>query len=130
MSIDRIQNQDFKFFDNKYIYKILDISLSLSLVGVVQCYPQIADYLRSGLFKWGGDASAYDKEEAYIELVTSPNNPDGEMREAVVKRENGMLVHDLAYYWPQYTSITAPADHDVMLFTLSKCTGHAGSRVG
>ncbi|XP_057811030.1 tryptophan aminotransferase-related protein 1-like [Salvia miltiorrhiza] len=102
----------------------------VSAVPFYSCYPQITDYVRSGLYKWGGDANAYDKDEAYIELVTSPNNPDGEIRGPVVKRANGMLLHDLAYYWPQYTAITAPADHDVMLFTLSKCTGHAGSRIG
>lgn len=96
----------------------------------LQCYPQIAGYVKSGLFQWEGDANAYASDEAYIELVTSPNNPDGEIRGAVVNRANGVLVHDLAYYWPQYTPITAPADHDLMLFTLSKCTGHAGSRIG
>uniref|UniRef100_M1CU85 Alliin lyase n=1 Tax=Solanum tuberosum TaxID=4113 RepID=M1CU85_SOLTU len=29
-----------------------------------------------------------------------------------------------------YTAITIPANHDVMLFTISKCTCHAGSRIG
>ncbi|KAL1539335.1 L-tryptophan--pyruvate aminotransferase [Salvia divinorum] len=94
------------------------------------CYPQIADYVRSGLFKWAGDAHAYVKDAPYIEMVTSPNNPDGELRGPVVNKANGMLVHDLAYYWPQYTAITEPVDHDIMLFTVSKCTGHAGSRIG
>lgn len=63
-------------------------------------------------------------------MVTSPNNPDGVCRKPVVKREGGMVVYDLAYYWPHYTPIISPADYDVMLFTLSKATGHAGSRVG
>lgn len=40
------------------------------------------------------------------------------------------MVHDLAYYWPQYTAITGPADHDITLFTVSKSTGHAGTRLG
>ncbi|GLU06943.1 hypothetical protein SLE2022_239270 [Rubroshorea leprosula] len=39
-------------------------------------------------------------------------------------------IHDLAYYWPHYTAIPAPADEDLMIFTLSKLTGHAGSRFG
>ncbi|XP_047966001.1 tryptophan aminotransferase-related protein 1-like [Salvia hispanica] len=94
------------------------------------CYPQIADCMRSRLFKWGGDAHAYNDDKAYIEMVTSPNNPDGELRGPVLKRANGMLVHDLAYYWPQYTAITNPVDQNIMLFTMSKCTGHAGSRIG
>ncbi|KAL0421413.1 UNVERIFIED_CONTAM: Tryptophan aminotransferase-related protein 2 [Sesamum latifolium] len=90
----------------------------------------MANFLRSGLFKWSGDARCFDKEGPYIEMVTYPNNPDGVIREPVINRANGMLIHDLAYYWPQYTAITSPADHDIILFTVSKCTGHAGSRIG
>lgn len=63
-------------------------------------------------------------------MVNSPNNPDGGSRHAVVNRRGGRLIHDFAYYWPHYAPITAAADHDIMLFTLSKCTGHAGSRIG
>lgn len=90
------------------------------------------DCIRSRLYKWEGDANSFKKEGPYIEVVNSPNNPDGSLREAVVKNsgEQGMLIHDLAYYWPHYTAITSAADHDIMLFTLSKCTGHAGSRIG
>lgn len=86
--------------------------------------------MQSGLYKWDGDAHTFNKEGPYIEMVTSPNNPDGTCREAVVKRGDGKLVHDLAYYWPHYTPITSPADGEIMLFTVSKCTGHAGSRIG
>ncbi|GJX40089.1 L-tryptophan--pyruvate aminotransferase 1 [Tanacetum coccineum] len=69
-------------------------------------------------------------DETYVELVTSPNNPNGVIRGAVVNHEGGILVHDLAYYWPQYTPVTSSLDSDIMLFTASKCTGHAGSRIG
>ncbi|KAL0318527.1 UNVERIFIED_CONTAM: Tryptophan aminotransferase-related protein 2 [Sesamum angustifolium] len=94
-------------------------------------YPLITEFLKSGLYKWAGDAHKFKKDKPYIELVTSPNNPDGLSREAVVKQDQGILIHDLAYYWPQYTSISSsPADHDIMLFTVSKSTGHAGSRLG
>ncbi|XP_016546694.2 L-tryptophan--pyruvate aminotransferase 1 [Capsicum annuum] len=93
-------------------------------------YPEMADFERSELHKWAGDARNYDKDEPYIEFITSPNNPDGVIREPVVNGIQGKLIHDLAYYWPQYTAITSPANHDVMLFTVSKCTGHAGSRIG
>ncbi|XP_057804294.1 tryptophan aminotransferase-related protein 2-like [Salvia miltiorrhiza] len=94
-------------------------------------YPLITEFLKSGLYKWGGDAHKFKRDIPYIELVTSPNNPDGLSREAVVNRNQGILVHDLAYYWPQYTSISSPpADHDIMLFTVSKSTGHAGTRLG
>ncbi|XP_042020302.1 tryptophan aminotransferase-related protein 1-like [Salvia splendens] len=113
----------------------LDLPSPINVVSAApfySCYPQISDYVRSGLFKWGGDAHVYIDHDSqpYIEMVTSPNNPDGELRGPVVNKVNGMLVHDLAYYWPQYTAITDPADHDIMLFTVSKCTGHAGSRIG
>uniref|UniRef100_A0A0E0BXQ4 Alliinase C-terminal domain-containing protein n=1 Tax=Oryza meridionalis TaxID=40149 RepID=A0A0E0BXQ4_9ORYZ len=96
-----------------------------------QSYPAVTDFLRSGLFRWAGDADAFGGD-SYIELVCSPNNPDGAIREAVLdsKTGNGRTVHDLAYYWPQYTPITKRAAHDIMLFTVSKSTGHAGTRIG
>ncbi|GMJ03660.1 tryptophan aminotransferase of Arabidopsis 1, SHADE AVOIDANCE 3, WEAK ETHYLENE INSENSITIVE 8 [Hibiscus trionum] len=93
-------------------------------------YPEETEFLQSGLYKWAGDANCFDKDGAYIEVVTSPNNPDGSIRGTVVNREGGKSIHDLAYYWPQYTPITHKANHDVMLFTFSKATGHAGSRIG
>ncbi|XP_050206984.1 L-tryptophan--pyruvate aminotransferase 1-like [Mercurialis annua] len=93
-------------------------------------YKDETDFLRSGLYKWEGDAYEFDKDEPYIEVVTSPNNPDGAIRDSVVNRGDGKHIHDLAYYWPHYTPVTRPADHDIMLFTISKCTGHAGSRIG
>lgn len=97
----------------------------------MQCYAEVTEFLQSGLYKWEGDAYSYDKDGPYIELVTSPNNPDGSTREAVVVNHgDGQVIHDFAYYWPHYTPITRQADHDIMLFTFSKFTGHAGSRMG
>ncbi|XP_038885813.1 L-tryptophan--pyruvate aminotransferase 1-like [Benincasa hispida] len=95
-------------------------------------YPEETDFLCSRLYKWGGDAKEYDAEKsgAFIEVVNSPNNPDGCMRQSVVNASQGKLIHDFAYYWPQFTPINSPADHDLMYFTFSKCTGHAGSRIG
>ena len=90
----------------------------------------MTDFLKSGLYKWAGDANKFTEDRPYIELVTSPNNPDGHSRQAVVNRSEGILIHDFAYYWPQYTPITSAADHDLMLFTVSKSTGHAGMRIG
>ncbi|KXG31764.1 tryptophan aminotransferase-related protein 2 [Sorghum bicolor] len=92
-------------------------------------YPAVTDFLQSGLFRWAGDANTFNGD-TYIELVCSPNNPDGAIREAVLSSDSGIAVHDLAYYWPQYTAITKRADHDIMLFTVSKSTGHAGTRIG
>ncbi|KAG9150594.1 hypothetical protein Leryth_008058 [Lithospermum erythrorhizon] len=110
-----------------------DSSAPTSIVSAApyySCYPDLANFLKSGLYKWAGDAHMFDKDGPYIEFVTSPSNPDGTIRDSVVNKAQGKLVHDLAYYWPQYTSITAPVNSDIMLFTFSKCTGHAGSRIG
>lgn len=96
----------------------------------MQSYPLITDCLKSGLYKWSGEVDDFNKEAPYIELVTSPNNPDGSIRGAVFNGSGQILVHDVAYYWPQYTPISSRADHDIMLFTLSKSTGHAGMRLG
>ncbi|KAL6897905.1 hypothetical protein ACP4OV_006864 [Aristida adscensionis] len=92
-------------------------------------YPPQTDLLLSGHYRWAGDANAFAGDEC-IELVCSPNNPDGAVREAVLSSGAGKAIHDLVYYWPQYTPITAALAHDVMLFTVSKVTGHAGTRLG
>ncbi|KAM7273392.1 hypothetical protein ACFE04_028056 [Oxalis oulophora] len=103
----------------------------VSAVPYYSSYPAITDCVKSELHKWAGDANTFNKSGPYIELVTTPNNPDGHLRQSVVNRTGGILMHDLAYYWPQYTPISSiPADHDLMLFTVSKCTGHAGMRIG
>ncbi|KAG5630677.1 hypothetical protein H5410_002394 [Solanum commersonii] len=93
-------------------------------------YSYVTDFVRSELNKLAGDVKTFEKDESYIKLITSPNNPNGIIREHVVNGDQGKLIYDLAYYWPQYTSITSHANHDVMLFTISKCTGHVGSRIG
>ncbi|PNY07991.1 alliin lyase [Trifolium pratense] len=106
-------------------------------INVVVTAPYYSEYknainvLHSRMFRWAGDAALYDENKPYIEVVTSPNNPDGTLRVPMVNSlAEGKLIHDLAYYWPQYTPINYEAGHDIMLFTFSKCTGHAGSRIG
>ncbi len=120
------------------------------------------DYLKSAKYKWAGDATKFqqvaaaggggggrnhDRAASFIEVVTSPSNPEGSICQAVLQHREGgaagggpqqgsssstssSTIHDLAYYWPQYTPITAPADNPLMLFTFSKITGHAGTRLG
>lgn len=66
-----------------------------------------------------------------VEFVTSPNNPDASLREGRVA--GAARIHDSAYYWPHYVPITharEPTGSDVHIYTLSKLTGHAGTRVG
>lgn len=62
--------------------------------------------------------------------MTSPNNPDGELKEAILEGPSVKTIYDRVYYWPLYTPIPAPASEDLMLFSISKLTGHAGSRFG
>lgn len=110
-----------------------DAPQPLSVVSAAPYYSSFkeeVEFLHSTLYKWEGDANTFDNDGPYIELVTSPNNPDGTFQKAIVNRQGGKLIHDYAYYWPQYTPITEAADHDIMLFTFSKCTGHAGTRIG
>ncbi|CAL1390523.1 unnamed protein product [Linum trigynum] len=104
----------------------------VSMAPFYSSYPTTTDCLRSGLYRWAGDAASFDGGDGpFVELVTSPNNPDGFLRDPVVNRSGGVLVHDFAYYWPQYTAMTSPpANHDITLFTVSKSTGHAGIRIG
>ncbi|KAK4428358.1 Tryptophan aminotransferase-related protein 4 [Sesamum alatum] len=99
-------------------------------------YKEQTEFFKAKQFEFHGDASLLrngtsNTNENVIEFVASPNNPDGNLKKAVL--EEGPYVktiHDYAYYWPHYTAIPAPADEDVMIFTMSKLTGHAGSRFG
>ncbi|KAG5520822.1 hypothetical protein RHGRI_033405 [Rhododendron griersonianum] len=75
------------------LYALCSPSDDSNPVNVVSAAP----YYSSGLYKWGGDAWTYNEGRPYIEFVTSPNNPDGRIREAIVKKGQGKLVHDLAY---------------------------------
>ncbi|CAN6455947.1 unnamed protein product [Victoria cruziana] len=99
-------------------------------------YQQQTDLFKSVDFEWEGDAYSWKINRSsvpntrFVEFVTSPNNPDGQLNRAVLKGPNTTTIHDYAYYWPHFTAITDPVDDDVMLFTISKLTGHAGSRFG
>ncbi|KAH7652007.1 Pyridoxal phosphate-dependent transferase protein [Dioscorea alata] len=96
-------------------------------------YRQQTEFFDSKLAEWRGVTSEWvnaskGSTNNFIEFVTSPNNPDGLLKKALL---NGSLtINDHAYYWPHFTAISEPVDEDVMLFTTSKLTGHAGSRFG
>lgn len=60
-----------------------------------------------------------------IRITTMPNNPDGRLP----TREKADIL-DLCYLWPQYAEIVAPQRHPIMVFSLSKATGHASTRIG
>ncbi|XP_076932147.1 tryptophan aminotransferase-related protein 4-like [Bidens hawaiensis] len=75
----------------------------------------------------GNTNSSQSNETDLVEFVTSPNNPDGGLKEPVKGRKT---INDHVFFWPQFTPIPSPSDQDVMIFSLSKLTGHAGSRFG
>ncbi|KAK2997687.1 hypothetical protein RJ639_024950, partial [Escallonia herrerae] len=97
-------------------------------------YKQQTDFFSSLGYKFYGDTSMYknpsDVSTNAIEFVTSPNNPDGKLKKKVLRGESVRAIHDHAYYWPHFSGIPTPADEDIMIFTLSKLTGHAGTRFG
>eukprot|EP01080_Neovahlkampfia_damariscottae_P001123 gene1123-10637_t len=64
-----------------------------------------------------------------IEVVNIPNNPSGERMTPHYNNPN-YRIYDLVYYWSCITNTTQIYDENLMLFTLSKLSGHAGSRFG
>lgn len=97
----------------------------------LQFYELQTDYFESKDYVFKGDTTPWhNTSDTVIEFVTAPNNPDGQMNKATLNGPNVKTIHDHAYYWPHYTPITSPFNHDLMLFTISKVTGHAGSRFG
>ncbi|CAL4947760.1 unnamed protein product [Urochloa decumbens] len=88
-------------------------------------------------YRWAGTTARWANASrtnstdggGFIEFVTSPNNPDAQLCKPVLAG-SAAAIFDHAYYWPHFTHIPAPADEDVMMFTMSKPSGHAGSRFG
>ncbi|XP_022767971.1 tryptophan aminotransferase-related protein 4-like isoform X2 [Durio zibethinus] len=120
-----------------YALSLENTSSSTGIVASVPYYTLYkgqAEYFSSAKFKFQGDAYTWRKKSDaitnMIEFVTSPNNPDGRLNKQILHGPNVKTIYDRAYYWPHFTPIPAPADEDLMVFTLSKLTGHAGSRFG
>ncbi|PIN14906.1 Kynurenine aminotransferase, glutamine transaminase K [Handroanthus impetiginosus] len=94
-------------------------------------YKEQTDYFETARFHFVDNLkNVSDYGSEVIEFVTSPNNPDGNFKKPVFEGSSVQYIYDHAYYWPHFTAIPAPANEDVMIFTLSKLTGHAGSRFG
>ncbi|KAI3914297.1 hypothetical protein MKW92_037375 [Papaver armeniacum] len=109
------------------------------IVGSIPFFPVYksqTEFYNSKNFEWEGDTSIWKKKLLppsvnFIEFVTSPNNPDGKLKDPVLRQGQSVkTINDHAYYWPHYTAIQAPANEDLMIFTLSKLTGHGSSRFG
>ncbi|CAM0882424.1 unnamed protein product [Alopecurus aequalis] len=123
------------------VYALSPDSNSGSTAGVVATSPYYPAYRTSTVLfdnrenHWAGNTAMWANasgnsttNEDIIEFVTSPNNPDAVLRKPVVGGASAIVDH--AYYWPHFTHIPEPADEDVMLFTISKLSGHASSRFG
>ncbi|KAJ9453450.1 Tryptophan aminotransferase-related protein 3 [Diplonema papillatum] len=68
-----------------------------------------------------------------VEFVAYPNNPDMHYNEPTYGSRSACVVHDQVYFWPSLTNLTeghAPTNNPISLFSLSKVTGHAGTRFG
>ncbi|KAJ0235509.1 Tryptophan aminotransferase-related protein 3 [Hirschfeldia incana] len=108
----------------------------VSAIPYYNAYKEQTDFFNYANLKFEGDASVWKKSEhndnltQVIEIVTSPNNPDGKLKRAVLEGPNVKTIHDYAYYWPHFAPITHLADEELSLFSLTKTTGHAGSRFG
>ena len=102
------------------------------LNSLTQLYREQTQFFNSRDFSYEGDTSLWKNNTnssfRFIEFVTSPNNPDGKLNKGVLKGSDVKTIYDRAYYWPHFTAISSPADDDLMVFTISKLTGHAGSR--
>lgn len=119
-----------------YALSLRNSSFPSQIVATAPYYPLYktqTDYFGPDHFVFEGDTSMFlngSHAKNVIEIVTSPNNPDGHLRKAVLHGSSVATIYDHAYYWPHYSAISAPSDEDIMIFTLSKLTGHAGSRFG
>ena len=98
---------------------------------------KMPEFYRSSLFEWEEDVSTTvptpTSARPIVELVTSPNNPDGHLRAPRLTGPHARTLLDHAYLWPHFTAIEGPVaygNETVALFTLSKMTGHASTRIG
>ena len=72
------------------------------------------------------------KNDSVIEFVTVPNNPDNKYREPYYKNA-ACTIYDDVYLWPSITNLAdmnTPLESEISLFSMSKLTGHAGTRFG
>lgn len=66
-----------------------------------------------------------------VEIIIDPNNPSGEHRKS--DSNATYLIYDRAYNWPIYTDSPTPTSSNpniITVYTLSKCLGMGGLRVG
>lgn len=79
---------------------------------------------------FSASSSLDPEQQCIVEFVTLPNNLTGELRSAVYDGLRVAHVHDMVYVWPSLTNKIRNFSADIMLFSLSKLSGHAGLRIG
>jgi len=89
-------------------------------------YRQFAEF-NPAISVWNASYEMSD-QSSILEFVTNPNNPDGTDRQPWYKEAHH--VWDMVYHWPSMVNYSEPASHDIMLFSMSKLSGHAGTRFG
>jgi len=65
-----------------------------------------------------------DRDDS-LTIVSNPNNPNNR-----ITLDLNCSILDCCYNWPQYTDLMIKYDHPVMVYSLSKATGHASTRIG
>lgn len=64
------------------------------------------------------------------EICTIPNNPNGDITNLPKLANGSTPIFDLCYNWKQYSRILFRGREDIMIFSLSKAFGFAGTRFG
>jgi L-tryptophan--pyruvate aminotransferase len=65
--------------------------------------------------------------ESTMEILTIPNNPDNTICDPAGAH---LTLVDACYNWPQYLESLVKIDAEIVVFSLAKATGHAGTRIG
>lgn len=65
-----------------------------------------------------------------IEYVTYPNNPTNDAREPEYQNKAACTIYDDVYFWPSLFDNITELDTSVSIFSMSKLSGHAGTRLG
>ena len=83
--------------------------------------------------RWMKSKSDYQPSDVdeIIEIVTNPNNPDGRANVGIFNTTK--TIHDSVYNWPSFPTPHTHLDSTdpaIIVFSLSKLSGYAASRVG
>lgn len=113
---------------------IMNHTMALAPAPYYPGYRRAVNAVQRSNLHFSPDVPIEPSGDRLIEFITSPNNPDGQARRARLKGDRVVSVYDLAYYWPQFSPVnkqyTCDADGSLLLFTMSKMSGHASTRIG